>query len=70
MTALIQIVNCYAALGDRNRQRTAHARALVRLKKLPDEAFDEDDSLLDRDAWERWLQNMPAGDAQSASASF
>ncbi len=69
MTALIQIVNCYSNLGDRNRARTAHARALVRLKKLPDEAFKDDDSLLDRDAWERWLQNMPAGDAQSAAAN-
>ncbi len=69
MTALIQIVNCYSNLGDRNRARTAHARALVRLKKLPDEAFKDDDSLLDRDAWERWLQNMPAGDVQSAAAN-
>jgi tetratricopeptide (TPR) repeat protein len=69
MTALIQIVNCYSNLGDDNRARTAHTRALVRLKKLPDEAFNQDDSLLDRDAWERWLQNMPAGDVGSASAS-
>jgi len=59
MTALIQIVNCYVNLGDANRARTAHHRALVRLKKLPDEAFEVDDALLDREAWERWLQNIP-----------
>ncbi len=62
MTALIQIVNCYANLGDVNRARTAHRRAIVRLKRLPAEAFDAPDSLLDRGAWERWLQNMPVGE--------
>jgi len=72
MTALIQIVNCYSKLGDVNRARTSHRRALLRLKKLPDEAFEAPDVLLDRDAWERWLQNMPAGPAdgnQAASAA-
>ena len=72
MTALIQIVNCYSKLGDLNRARTAHRRALLRLKKLPDEAFAAPDVLLDREAWERWLQNMPAGPVdgnQAASAA-
>ena len=67
MTALIQIVNCYVNLGDVNRARTAHHRALVRLKKLPDEAFEADDALLDRKAWERWLQNIPV-DVMSTAA--
>ncbi len=68
MTALIQIVNCYVNLGDTNRARTAHRRALVRLNKLPDEAFEEPDALLDRDAWERWLKNMPVDDISTAAA--
>ncbi len=69
MTALIQIVNCYTSLGDDNRARTAHRRALTRLKKLPDEAFEAPDALLDRSAWERWLENMPVDTTSTASAS-
>ena len=68
MTALIQIVNCYVSLGDTNRARTAHRRALVRLNKLPDEAFEEPDALLDRAAWEQWLKNMPVDDISTAAA--
>ncbi len=68
MTALIQIVNCYVNLGDANRARTAHRRALVRLNKLPDEAFEAPDALLDRDAWEQWLENMPVDDLKTAAA--
>ena len=68
MTALIKIVNCYVSLGDTNRARTAHRRALVRLNKLPDEAFEEPDALLDRDAWERWLKNMPVDDISTVAA--
>ena len=69
MTALIQIVNCYSKLGDLERARTAHRRALVKLKELSDEAFNAPDALLDRDAWERWLENMPLGEPATASAS-
>ncbi|MHC4416024.1 MAG: tetratricopeptide repeat protein [Planctomycetota bacterium] len=69
MTALIQIVNCYHKLGDLDRARTAHRRALVRLKELPEEAFNAPDSLLDRDAWERWLESMPLEPAVSSAAS-
>ena len=64
MTALIEIVNCYKSLGDENRARTAHRRALTRLKKLDDDAFREPDALMDREAWERWLQNMPVDDTR------
>ncbi len=69
MTALIQIVNCYSKLGDLNRARTAHRRALLRLKTLPDAAFEAPDVLLDRPAWERWLQNMPVGPVDSSPAA-
>jgi tetratricopeptide (TPR) repeat protein len=61
MTALIQIVNCYSNLGDTERATAAHRRALLRLKELPDAAFTAPDALLDREAWERWLKNMPLG---------
>ena len=67
MTALIQIVNCYVNLGDTIRARTAHHRALVRLNKLPDEAFDAEDALLDRKAWEQWLKNIPVDDTLTAA---
>ncbi len=69
MTALIQIVNCYSNLGDVGRARTAHRRALTRLKKLPDEAFEAPDALLDRNAWERWLENMPVDNTKTAAAT-
>ena len=58
MTALIQIVNCYSNLGDTDRARAAHRRALLRLEELPDEAFEAPDALLDRPAWERWLNRL------------
>jgi TolA-binding protein len=69
MTALIQIVNCYHELGDTTRARAAHHRALVRLKQLPDDAFDAPDALMDRNAWERWLQHSPLGETQTAGAA-
>ena len=69
MTALIQIVNCYSNLGDESRAMTAHRRAQMRLEKLPEEAFSVDDALLDREAWERWLKNMPVGDLTTATAT-
>ncbi len=61
MYALVQIVNCYSALGDVERASAAHQRALLRLKQLPDTAFASPDSLMDRTAWERWLRNSPVG---------
>ncbi len=66
MTALIQIVNCYHSLGDAGRAGAAHCRALARLRSLPDAAFDAPDALMDRAAWERWLDNMPL---ETAAAS-
>jgi tetratricopeptide (TPR) repeat protein len=68
MVALVQIVNCYHLLGDAERARTAHARALVRLGQLPPEAFDAPDAIMNRAAWEDWLRNSPLGQARVASA--
>ena len=59
MYALIQIVNCYNAMGDQERAASAHHRALVRLRQLPDDAFAAPDGLMDRSAWERWLEQNP-----------
>lgn len=69
MYALVQIVNCYSALGDAERSAAAHRRALVRLKQLPDNAFAAPDALMDRAAWERWLENTPLGPSKTASAN-
>lgn len=70
MYALIQIVNCYDHLGDREHADVAHHRALEQLSRLPDEAFADQQALLDRAAWEQWLSNRPLGPARgSASAA-
>jgi TolA-binding protein len=61
MHALVQIVNAYVALGDAGRAEAAHRRALTRLQQLRDEAFEAPDSLMDRSAWERWLEHTPVG---------
>ena len=67
MTALIQIVNCYHQMGDAERARAAHNRALVRLRQLPDASFDDPAALLDRQAWEQWLRNSPLNVASAAT---
>jgi TolA-binding protein len=67
MTALIQIVNCYHQLGDTEKVRAAHNRALVRLRQLPDASFDDSAALLDRQAWEQWLRNSPLNVASADS---
>lgn len=68
MVALVQIVNCYHLLGDVERARTAHARALVRLEQLPPTAFDAPDAIMNRAAWEDWLRNSPLGHPRVAGA--
>ena len=55
LSAMIQVVNCYIALGDHEAARIAHQRARSRLDQLPDEAFETDASPMDRTHWERWL---------------
>ena len=68
MYALVQIVNCYSYMGETDRSQAAHRRAMVRLEQLPPETFDAPDSLMDREAWERWLENSPVAPGTSASA--
>jgi tetratricopeptide (TPR) repeat protein len=68
MYALIQIVNCYDRLGERQRADVAHHRALEHLSRLPDEAFADPQSLLDREAWEQWLRHRPLGLVRGSGA--
>lgn len=68
MYALVQIVNCYTLLNDSERAAAAHRRALVRLKQLPETAFDSSEALMDRAAWERWLDHSPVGNTLASGA--
>lgn len=68
MYALIQIVNSYDQLGSVEQAQVAHRRALVRLEQLPPATFDSPESLMDRQAWERWLENSPVAVGKTASA--
>jgi len=65
MVALVQVVNCLDRLGDRRQADIAHQNALARLRQLPDAAFSGADAVMDRDAWERWLEHRPLGVAQA-----
>ncbi|MHC5001728.1 MAG: tetratricopeptide repeat protein [Planctomycetota bacterium] len=67
LNALVQIFNCYTALDETDRALHAHDRAMARLARLPDSAFESDDALLDREAWQRWLASRPLGGLQSAA---
>lgn len=69
MYALVQIVNCYTLLNDSERAAAAHRRALVRLKQLPETAFDSSEALMDRAAWEQWLDHSPVGNTLASGAS-
>jgi len=68
MHALVQIVNCFMEMGEDELARSAHRRALVRLRQLPDDAFDAPDALMDRSAWQRWLENVPVDVVKTAAA--
>jgi tetratricopeptide (TPR) repeat protein len=55
LVAMVQIVNCYAALGKWREVRTAHQRARARLDELQPGAWDDAQAPMDRRYWERWL---------------
>jgi tetratricopeptide (TPR) repeat protein len=69
MYALVQIVNCYTLMDDAERAAAAHRRALVRLRQLPESAFDSSEALMDRTAWEQWLDHSPVGGTLASGAS-
>jgi len=69
LIALIQIVNCSKALGDRMGAEAAHFRALERIGEFPAAAFDEEPVLFDEAAWTRWLQGRPPGSTAAAASA-
>ena len=69
MHALVQIVNCYDRLGETRDADIAHHNALIRLRQLPDGAFRDPQSMMDRAAWERWLRDRPVGATAAAAGT-
>jgi len=55
LVALIQVVNCHAALGNVDAARTAQNRAREVLARMSDQAFAEGLPPRERAVWERWL---------------
>lgn len=55
LTAMVQIVNAYMAMGKEREARTAHERARARLAELPESAFETGATAMTREAWESWL---------------
>ncbi len=61
LTAYIQIVNAYIALGKPQEARTANERAKWMHRRIPREAFGDQTYNISWDEWQRWLSF--AGDA-------
>ncbi|MEM9083099.1 MAG: tetratricopeptide repeat protein [Planctomycetota bacterium] len=57
LVAMMQIVNCYLALGQQRQAETAHERARSRLAELPDAVWDEENMPMNRRHWEQWLES-------------
>ena len=55
LVAMVQIVNCHAAMGRWQEARTAQERARSRLAELPGEAFERGEVPMSRSHWENWL---------------
>ena len=55
LVAMVQIVNCHAALGNWREARTAQVRARSRLDELSSEAFERAQLPMSRAHWEEWL---------------
>lgn len=56
LVALVQIVNCYDAMGRPFQAQTAHQRAKARLRDLPADAWRESKVPMSRQQWEDWLE--------------
>jgi tetratricopeptide (TPR) repeat protein len=56
LSAYVQIVNCYCALGKFDEARTANERAKVLLKKMPPEAFADGTFSMPKQYWQEWLK--------------
>ncbi len=70
LVAMIQIVNSYGEMKQWDKARAANERAKVRLRAIPDEAFDDPSLPMSREAWQRWLDwsTELAGAQESVSA--
>ncbi len=56
VSAFVQIVNAYCALGRKDDARTANERAKWLLRRMPAESFEEGKSAMPRKYWDDWLR--------------
>lgn len=56
LVALVQIVNAYCQMGRLQEAKAANDRARWRLKRIPDEAFNDPSLPMTRAHWEEWLR--------------
>ncbi len=56
LVALVQIVNCYDAMGRPFQAQTAQQRAKARLRDLPADAWKDARVPMSRQQWEDWLE--------------
>lgn len=69
LVPMVQIVNCYAALGRWPEARTAHQRARTRLREIPDQVWQSAAVPMNRAHWERWLDSSLRLEELEARAS-
>lgn len=67
LTAYVQIVNAYAALGRPNDARTATERAKWLLQRMPAAAFKEAQLAMPQAAWENWVKWTKAVEATAGT---
>ncbi len=68
LVALVQIVNCYDAMGRPFQAQTAHQRAKARLRDLPAEAWRTSKIPMSRQQWEDWLETSLRIEREMAEA--
>jgi len=56
LSAYVQIVNSYFALGKVEEAKTANERAKWLLKRMPQEAFSDGSFSMPKNYWEQWLK--------------
>lgn len=56
LSAYVQIVNSYCALGKFDDAKTANERAKVLLKRIPQDAFADGSFSMPKEYWQEWLK--------------
>lgn len=56
LSAYVQMVNAYVALGRTEEARAVNERAKWLLRRMPAGAFSDGSFAMSRESWERWLQ--------------